>query len=64
VLQWLRIGGLAATGLPDASIDAVLCTDAIHFPDEPASAYEEIRRVLKPRRPGGADLLGTAGPQR
>jgi SAM-dependent methyltransferase len=23
-------------------------TDAIQFPDEPASAYEEIRRVLKP----------------
>ena len=43
-----RTGGLTATGLPDASIDAVLCTDAIQFPDEPASAYEEIRRVLKP----------------
>jgi SAM-dependent methyltransferase len=26
----------------------VLCTDAIQFPDEPASAYDEIRRVLKP----------------
>ena len=26
----------------------MLCTDAIQFPDEPASAYEEIRRVLKP----------------
>ena len=43
-----RIGDLTATGLPDASIDAVLCTDAIQFPDEPANAYEEIRRVLKP----------------
>jgi SAM-dependent methyltransferase len=43
-----RIGELTATGLPDASVDAVLCTDAIQFPDEPASAYEEIRRVLKP----------------
>jgi len=43
-----RIGELTATGLPDASIDAVLCTDAIQFPDEPASAYDEIRRVLKP----------------
>jgi SAM-dependent methyltransferase len=43
-----RIGGLTATGLPDAGVDAVLCTDAIQFPDEPASAYEEIRRVLKP----------------
>jgi SAM-dependent methyltransferase len=43
-----RIGELTATGLADASVDAVLCTDAIQFPDEPASAYDEIRRVLKP----------------
>jgi ubiquinone/menaquinone biosynthesis C-methylase UbiE len=43
-----RIGALTATGLPDASVEAVLCTDAIQFPDEPASAYDEIRRVLKP----------------
>jgi SAM-dependent methyltransferase len=42
------IGELTATGLPDASVEAVLCTDAIQFPDEPAGAYEEIRRVLKP----------------
>jgi len=41
-------GDLTATGLPDASVDAVLCTDAIQFPDEPAVAYDEIRRVLKP----------------
>jgi len=25
----------------------VLCTDAIQFPDDPAAAYREIRRVLK-----------------
>jgi SAM-dependent methyltransferase len=43
-----RIGELTATGLPDASAEAVLCSDAIQFPDEPASAYDEIRRVLKP----------------
>jgi SAM-dependent methyltransferase len=49
-----RIGGLTATGLPDASAGAVLCTDAIHFPDEPARAYDEIRRVLKP---GGRVVL-------
>ena len=42
-----RIGELTATGLPNASVDAVLCTDAIQFPDEPASAYQEIRKVLK-----------------
>jgi SAM-dependent methyltransferase len=44
-----RIGELTATGLPDASVEAVLCTDAIQFPDEPAAAYGEIRRILKPR---------------
>jgi SAM-dependent methyltransferase len=49
-----RIGELTATGLPDASAEAVLCTDAIQFPDEPASAYDEIRRVLKP---GGRVVL-------
>ena len=43
-----RVGELTATALPDASVEAVLCTDAIQFPDEPAVAYEEIRRVLKP----------------
>jgi SAM-dependent methyltransferase len=43
-----RSGELTATGLPDASVEAVLCTDAIQFPDEPAVAYNEIRRVLKP----------------
>jgi SAM-dependent methyltransferase len=43
-----RIGALTATGLPDASVEAVLCTDAIQFPDEPADAYDEIQRVLKP----------------
>jgi SAM-dependent methyltransferase len=43
-----RVGELTASGLPDASVDAVLCTDAIQFPDEPAVAYEEISRVLKP----------------
>src|SRR5579871_3637107 len=44
-----RVGELTATGLPDASVEGVLCTDAIQFPDEPATAYQEIRRVLKPR---------------
>jgi SAM-dependent methyltransferase len=43
-----RAGELTATGLPGASVDAVLCTDAIQFPDEPAVAYAEIRRVLTP----------------
>jgi len=49
-----RAGELTATGLPGASVEAVLCTDAIQFPDEPAVAYAEIRRVLKP---GGRAVL-------
>jgi SAM-dependent methyltransferase len=49
-----RVGDLTATGLPNASVEAVLCTDAIQFPDEPAIAYSEIRRVLKP---GGRVVL-------
>jgi ubiquinone/menaquinone biosynthesis C-methylase UbiE len=49
-----RVGELTAAGLPDASVEAVLCTDAIQFPDEPAGAYDEIRRVLKP---GGRVVL-------
>jgi ubiquinone/menaquinone biosynthesis C-methylase UbiE len=49
-----RIGELTATGLPGASVEAVLCTDAIQFADEPAVAYDEIRRVLKP---GGRVVL-------
>ena len=28
-----RVGELTAAGLPDASVEAVLCTDAIQFPD-------------------------------
>jgi ubiquinone/menaquinone biosynthesis C-methylase UbiE len=47
-------GELTATSLPDASVDAVLCTDAIQFPDEPAMAYQEMYRVLKP---GGRVVL-------
>ena len=49
-----RVGELTATGLAAASVEAVLCTDAIQFPDEPAIAYGEIRRVLKP---GGRAVL-------
>ena len=30
-----RAGDLTATGLPDASAEAALCTDAIQFPDRP-----------------------------
>jgi len=43
-----RVGELTATGLPDASVGAVLCTDAIQCSDEPAVACQEISRVIKP----------------
>jgi methylated-DNA-[protein]-cysteine S-methyltransferase len=46
-----RVGELTPTGLPDGSVEAVLCTDAIQCPDDPAVAYDEIRRVLKPGGP-------------
>jgi len=49
-----HVGELTASGLPDASAGAVLCTDSIQFPDHPADAYREIRRVLKP---GGRAVL-------
>lgn len=49
-----HVGELTASGLPDATADAVLCTDSIQFPDHPADAYLEIRRVLKP---GGRVVL-------
>jgi ubiquinone/menaquinone biosynthesis C-methylase UbiE len=48
------VGDLTNCGLPDTSADAVLCTDAIQFPDDPSAAYAEIRRVI---RPGGRVAL-------
>jgi SAM-dependent methyltransferase len=49
-----RVGDLTASGLPSASADAVLCTDAIQFPDQPEQAFLEVRRVV---RPGGRVVL-------
>jgi SAM-dependent methyltransferase len=49
-----RTGDLTASGLPDRSVDAVLCTDSIQFPDRPDAAYRELRRVLVP---GGRVVL-------
>lgn len=49
-----QTGELTATGLPDACGEAVLCTDAIQFPDDTSAAYAEIRRILKP---GGRVVL-------
>jgi SAM-dependent methyltransferase len=43
-----QTGDLTATGLPDGSVNAVLCTDSIQFPEQPEAAYRELRRVLVP----------------
>jgi SAM-dependent methyltransferase len=44
------VGELTATGLPEASADAVVCVDAFHFPADPAAAAAEARRILRPGR--------------
>ncbi len=49
-----QTGDLTATGLPDGSVNAVLCTDSIQFPEQPDAAYRELRRVLVP---GGRAVL-------
>lgn len=49
-----RVGDLAATGLDDGSVDAVLCVDAVQFAEQQDAAYRELRRVL---RPGGRVVL-------
>jgi SAM-dependent methyltransferase len=43
-----RVGDLAATGLPDATADAVMCVDAMQFVDPYPAGLAEARRVLKP----------------
>ena len=49
-----RLGNLAATGLGDGSVDAVLCGDAIQFSQQPDAACCELPRVLGP---GGRGVL-------
>jgi SAM-dependent methyltransferase len=49
-----RIGELTETGLPAASVSAVICIDSIQFADDLDAAYAEIRRVLAP---GGRAVL-------
>jgi SAM-dependent methyltransferase len=41
-----EVGDLAATGLPSASVDGIVCVDAIGFATDQAAAYAELRRVL------------------
>lgn len=50
------IGDLTETGLNAASVDAVVCVDAIQFADPPAAAYAELARILVP---GGRAVLTT-----
>jgi ubiquinone/menaquinone biosynthesis C-methylase UbiE len=48
------VGDLTGTGLPDATADAAICIDAMHFPAEPVAAAAEAARIL---RPGGRLVL-------
>lgn len=43
-----RVADMASTGLGPASVTAVLCVDAIQFPQDPEVVLEEILRVLVP----------------
>ena len=43
-----------ATGLAAGSVDAAVVIDAIQFPSNPAAAYAELARIL---RPGGHVVL-------
>ena len=42
------VGDLAATGLPDASCDAVITLDVLLFVPDKAAAAREIARILRP----------------
>ena len=44
----LRVGDMTATGLPTASVTAVLCVDAAQFPAEFSATFREAHRVLAP----------------
>jgi SAM-dependent methyltransferase len=49
-----RVGTFDATGLADASVDAIMCVDAVQFAVPASAAFAEARRVL---RPGGRIVL-------
>jgi SAM-dependent methyltransferase len=49
-----HLGNLAATGLGDGSVDAVLCVDAIQFSQQPDAACCALPRVPGP---GGRAVL-------
>jgi ubiquinone/menaquinone biosynthesis C-methylase UbiE len=50
------VGDLAATGLPDAFVDAALCLDAVFFAEDRIAALREVRRIVRP----GARYVFTA----
>ena len=52
----LRVGDMTATGLPPASVNAVLCVDAAQFPADFRATFVEAHRVL--RRGGLAVFTG------
>jgi SAM-dependent methyltransferase len=41
------VADIAATGLPAASVDGVMCIDAIHIAPDPAAVFGELRRLLR-----------------
>jgi SAM-dependent methyltransferase len=50
------VADIAASGLPDASVDGVMCIDTMPFVDDPAAVFAEMRRVL---RSGGRAVITT-----
>jgi ubiquinone/menaquinone biosynthesis C-methylase UbiE len=58
-IRWCQADA-AASGLPDAGYDAVLCQLGLQFFADRAAALREMRRVL---RPGGRIALNVAGPE-
>lgn len=49
-----QVGDLAATGLPDESVDGAVCADAVFFASDRIAVFAELARVL---RPGGRFLF-------
>jgi SAM-dependent methyltransferase len=43
-----HVADLTATGLPDATADAVVSLDALHFAPDPHAAAAEVTRLLRP----------------
>lgn len=52
----LRVGDICSLDLPDATFDMVVCFEAIEHVDDPSSALDHFRRVL---RPDGLLLIST-----